>query len=82
VIASRVGGIPEVISDRNGMLFPAGDIQALADALEQASGESWNPADVSQTVSGRSWAGVARQYIECINATIPEPPPDCQRSQN
>lgn len=34
IIASDVGGIPEIISDKkNGLLVPSGDIQALAQAL-------------------------------------------------
>jgi starch synthase len=33
-VASRVGGIPEIIDDGvSGLLFPAGDVEALATAL-------------------------------------------------
>jgi len=36
IVASRVGGLPELIEDgRTGLLFPVGDDRALASALEQ-----------------------------------------------
>lgn len=36
VIASRIGGVPELVEDgRNGLLVPPGDGQALADALRR-----------------------------------------------
>ncbi|MBN1431656.1 MAG: glycosyltransferase family 4 protein [Methanomicrobiaceae archaeon] len=33
VIASNVGGIPEIISDENGILIPPGDVDRLSDAV-------------------------------------------------
>lgn len=36
VIASRIGGIPEMISENCGFLFPPGDADALADLVRQA----------------------------------------------
>jgi len=41
VIASRVGGIPELIEDgEHGLLFDAGDVQALARTIRQAAGDA------------------------------------------
>lgn len=34
VIASRIGGLPEIVNDANGTLVEPGDPQALADAME------------------------------------------------
>jgi glycosyltransferase involved in cell wall biosynthesis len=40
VIASPVGGIPEVVEDgKTGLIFPAGDAEALADCIERLSEE-------------------------------------------
>lgn len=35
VIASRVGGLPDIINDRNGILVPPENPQALADAVDE-----------------------------------------------
>ncbi len=47
VIASSVGGIPEMVTDKvNGLLLPPGDPQALAKVMEEvftAPAPSWNP---------------------------------------
>jgi len=41
VVASAVGGIPAVVQDlETGMLVPAGDVQALAGALERVLGDA------------------------------------------
>ena len=47
VIATFVGGIPEVVLPGvNGWLVPAGSVEALADAMEEALARS--PADLAQ----------------------------------
>lgn len=41
VIASEVGGVPEIVEDeRTGLLVPPGDEKALADAIDRALGDS------------------------------------------
>ncbi|MDP6460336.1 MAG: glycosyltransferase, partial [Gemmatimonadota bacterium] len=40
VIGAIIGGIPEMIDDgTDGFLFPPGDVEALRDALERATGD-------------------------------------------
>jgi glycosyltransferase involved in cell wall biosynthesis len=39
VVASRSGGLPELISDDNGLLVDPGDVQGLADALAALLGD-------------------------------------------
>lgn len=35
VIGSCVGGIPDLINSQNGLLFPTGDVKAIAESLQQ-----------------------------------------------
>jgi glycosyltransferase involved in cell wall biosynthesis len=40
VIASDIGGIPELVTHEvNGLLFPVGDVDALARALQRVAGD-------------------------------------------
>jgi glycosyltransferase involved in cell wall biosynthesis len=39
LVASRVGGLPELVGDDNGALFPARDVAALAAALDRLLGD-------------------------------------------
>jgi glycosyltransferase involved in cell wall biosynthesis len=39
-VASAVGGVPEVVSEKNGILFPPGDDAALAQALGRMAGDA------------------------------------------
>ena len=59
VIASRVGGIPEMVSDqRTGILVEPGDVAALAAAIERLAGD----ADLAQKLGQHAYESVPRQF--------------------
>lgn len=64
VIASRVGGIPEIIEEDRGCLVPPRDPAALADAIVQAF-----DADISAGDTG-SWEDCALQYMEIYSEVL------------
>ena len=57
LIASRVGGLPELVGPDNGVLVPAGDAAALAAALAPLLGDERRQAEL-----GRGSAARARGY--------------------
>jgi len=61
VVASRVGGIPEVIdSDSCGRLVPPRNPEALARALEGVLAQSHDPERISTHLDVPDWEGSAR----------------------
>jgi alpha-maltose-1-phosphate synthase len=78
VVASRVGGIPEVVADgETGLLVPPGDPAALADAVnvlvrDQALAAAMGRRGRERAVAEFDWAGIAAQtlglYEELIGA--------------
>ena len=60
VVASDVGGIPELVNARNGVLMPPRDSPALASALERALETRWDDQAVAATYQ-RTWQRVAEE---------------------
>jgi len=73
VVASRVGGIPELLTDGdNGYLVPAEDPAALAGALAKALARPWDPGALRATVTFLSWDAVAQTYQKLLGQVVEE----------
>jgi len=60
VVATSVGGIPEMVDGASGMLVPPGDVDSLATAIQQALARSWDAESISRRAS-RTWAQVGQE---------------------
>lgn len=72
VVASNVGGVPELINIDNGILVPAEDPVALAEGLRQALRRSWNPESLRNSVECLSWDQVGKGYFQVLQAAMLE----------
>ncbi|MHA6203856.1 glycosyltransferase family 4 protein [Dyella soli] len=68
VVATRVGGIPEVLPEHAGILVPAHDRHALAEALIEASGRSWDSARIAEHASRFRWSDNVDQLGQLLQA--------------
>jgi glycosyltransferase involved in cell wall biosynthesis len=69
VVATNVGGIPEIMNDQCGRLVPPRDPAALANALAQILDETWNATAISAQRS-RSWENVADELLEIFESLL------------
>ncbi len=60
VVSTRVGGIPELVTDEVGRLVEPRDAKALEQALDEVLDRSWDAAAISARGS-RSWGDVAAE---------------------
>ncbi len=68
VVATPVGGIPEVVDETCGLLVPARDAQALSAGLAQALDRDWDEGALARRFS-RDWRQVAQDtYAACEEA--------------
>jgi teichuronic acid biosynthesis glycosyltransferase TuaC len=71
VVASRVGGIPDVVSsDLLGELVPARDPGALADALSRACDVSYDADEIARTGARGGWAESAARLEVSLRAAV------------
>jgi glycosyltransferase involved in cell wall biosynthesis len=71
VVATPVGGIPEVVDAESGILVPARDAQALAAGLAQALDRRWDEAALARKFS-RDWRQVAEDTLEACEQALQE----------
>jgi len=68
-VASRVGGIPEILPPEAGILVPPRDADALAAALRSALDREWDPARIAAEQS-RSWDQVADETFKVCEEAL------------
>ena len=73
VVASNVGGIPEIMSDACGRLVPPRDSAALAQALASVLDTTWDAAAISAHW-GRSWSTVAAELLAVFESVLSNRP--------
>jgi glycosyltransferase involved in cell wall biosynthesis len=69
VVATRVGGIPEIMSDACGRLVPPRDPARLAEALSAVLDTSWDSSTIAAHGS-RSWIAAAAELREIFDALV------------
>jgi glycosyltransferase involved in cell wall biosynthesis len=70
VVATNVGGIPEILSCESGELVPPRDSATLAHALASVLDGNWDASDLSARGS-RSWETVAAELLEVFESILP-----------
>lgn len=69
VVASRVGGIPEVLDERYGRLIHP-DAKSLADAVADVLAAKPDPAVLAEHGRSFTWEKTARRYEELLRAAV------------
>jgi glycosyltransferase involved in cell wall biosynthesis len=69
VVATNVGGIPEILSEECGELVPPREPARLAQALASVLDRNWD-AQVISAHGSRSWNAVARDLLEIFSSLV------------
>jgi glycosyltransferase involved in cell wall biosynthesis len=71
VVATNVGGIPEIMSDACGRLVPPRNTAALAQALDAVLAGTWDAPSIAAHWS-RSWTVVADELLAALQTIAPK----------
>ena len=69
VVATSVGGIPEILNDECGQLIPPRDSNALANAVASVLDKHWASAAIA-THWGRGWETCAQEFVEIFETIL------------
>ena len=69
VVATNVGGIPELMNSSCGRLVPPRDVPALVRALDETLSEQWSAVAIS-SMHTRSWADVTDDVYQILKDTL------------
>jgi teichuronic acid biosynthesis glycosyltransferase TuaC len=77
VVATNVGGIPEIVNEQCAVLIPPHDVAALTAALESALNRDWDERTIARQF-GRSWEDMARELYGICHSVLPARPAHAQ----
>jgi teichuronic acid biosynthesis glycosyltransferase TuaC len=66
VVATSVGGIPDILTDEFGKLCPPRDVPALTDAFRNVLGRVFDPTTVSNSLPQRDWNSSAAELLAVL----------------
>jgi teichuronic acid biosynthesis glycosyltransferase TuaC len=69
VIATNVGGIPELVNEKSGILVASRDSRALADAIETAMERNWDERSISEQFR-RGWDEAAGEMLSICELAV------------
>ncbi|AEF02278.1 group 1 family glycosyl transferase [Alteromonas naphthalenivorans] len=68
VVATRVGGIPEVVSSTlNGVFIEELSAEGVATAIDTLIKKDWQPAQIRQSIQKYTWENTALQLIDLLD---------------
>ena len=70
VVASRIGGIPELINEKNGILFTTGMVSELTKALKVAVEKKWDESEIRNSVIDCTWNKVAGKFFDVFESVV------------
>ena len=70
VVASAVGGIPELVSEAGGILFPPRQYFKLAKSLKAALDREWDPEVIRRSVEPLTWEGAVERYLQIVKSVV------------
>jgi teichuronic acid biosynthesis glycosyltransferase TuaC len=73
VVATHVGGIPELVDRESGITVPPYQSEPLASALRLACSQDWNRVQISQRLQ-RGWGKVAQETLAVCQAVLSADP--------
>lgn len=72
IVATRVGALPDVVNSESGILVPAGDAAALAQAIGEVMERAWDRGLIASSAGTPDWNEVAQMYGKVINSIVAE----------
>ena len=69
-LATRVGGLPELVNDENGLLVKPEDHQSLANGLVKIFDQKWDKRRIISSIKVTSWEESADKYLYIMRAIV------------